>query len=86
MIIECARCEMYRSEHCEDCLVTALLHPPRDRVEIEDELDPSLSALAGAGLIPVLKFRPRGEGDEPRQSNGEKGTKKRGEPGAARAG
>jgi hypothetical protein len=59
MLIDCTKCEMYRSSHCDDCLVTALLHPPEDQVEIEDELDPPLQALAGAGLIPVLKFRPR---------------------------
>ena len=59
MLIDCTKCEMYRSKHCDDCLVTALLHPPEDQVEIEDDLDPPLQALAGAGLIPVLKFRPR---------------------------
>ena len=59
MRIECTDCEMYRSEHCEDCLVTALLHPPTGAVEIDDELDDSLEALSGAGLIPVLRFRPR---------------------------
>lgn len=50
---------MYRSQHCDDCLVTALLHPQSTTVEIEDELDPPLQTLAGAGLIPVLRFRPR---------------------------
>jgi hypothetical protein len=64
MRIDCTRCEMYRSDHCEDCLVTALLHPPEDAVDIDPELDPSLRALAGAGLIPVLRFRPRAGGDE----------------------
>ncbi len=59
MKIDCTSCEMYRSEHCDDCLVTALLHPPDGIVEITEELDPSLKALSGAGLIPVLKFRPR---------------------------
>jgi hypothetical protein len=57
--IECGRCEMYQSEHCADCLVTALLHPPAGAIEIDDELDSSLQALSGAGLIPVLKFRAR---------------------------
>jgi hypothetical protein len=52
---------MYQSEHCEDCLVTALLHPATDSVEIDEGLDPSLKALSGAGLIPVLRFRPRPE-------------------------
>lgn len=59
MRIECTDCEMYRSEHCDDCLVTALLHPPDGVVEIAEELDSSLRTLSGAGLIPVLRFRPR---------------------------
>jgi hypothetical protein len=50
---------MYQSEHCDDCLVTVMLHPQSTSVEIEDELDPPLQTLAGAGLIPVLRFRPR---------------------------
>ncbi|MFN2526193.1 MAG: hypothetical protein ABR505_08010 [Actinomycetota bacterium] len=65
MRIECERCVMYESEHCSDCLVTALLHPPEGIVEIDEDLEPSLQTLAGAGLIPVLKFRPRdGTSDE----------------------
>jgi hypothetical protein len=59
MKIDCKSCEMYRSQHCDDCLVTALLHPPEGEVEIEEDFDEPLGALAGAGLIPVLKFRPR---------------------------
>ena len=59
MKIDCTECEMYRTQHCDDCLVTALLHPPAAPVEIDEDLDPPLQALAGAGLVPVLKFRPR---------------------------
>lgn len=59
MKIDCTRCEMYRSDACDDCLVTALLHPPATEVEISDDLDPPLRALGEAGLVPVLKFRPR---------------------------
>jgi hypothetical protein len=59
MKIDCHECEMFRSEHCDDCLVTALLHPPEGSVDIDEGLDPSLQALSGAGLIPVLRFRPR---------------------------
>jgi hypothetical protein len=55
-------CEMYRTEQCDDCLVTALLHPPDTNVEIEDDLDPELRTLTDAGLIPVLRFRPREAG------------------------
>ena len=59
MRIDCTQCVMYESEHCEDCLVTAVLHPPAGLVEIDTDLDPPLQELAEAGLIPVLKFRPR---------------------------
>ncbi len=65
MRIDCAECQMYRSEHCDDCLVTALLDPASTEVEIEDELDPPLQKLAGAGLIPVLRFRPRDAPERP---------------------
>ena len=61
MQIDCHECEMYRSQHCDDCLVTALLHPPEGVVDLEDELASPLRTLSGAGLIPVLKFRPRSE-------------------------
>jgi hypothetical protein len=57
--IDCTRCEMYRTEQCDDCLVTALLHPPDTEVEIEEDLDSPLETLASAGLVPMLKFRPR---------------------------
>ena len=63
MKIDCAGCEMYRTEHCDDCLVTVLLHPPESTVEIDEELDVPLSTLSAAGLIPVLKFRPRCDGE-----------------------
>lgn len=61
MHIDCTQCEMYRSEHCDDCLVTALLHPPDQSIELDADLGTSLQALSGAGLIPVLKFRRRPE-------------------------
>ncbi len=62
MKIVCQDCSMYQSSHCDDCLVTALVHPPDGVVEIDEELDDSLQALSGAGLIPVLRFRPREPG------------------------
>jgi hypothetical protein len=57
--IDCTQCEMYRSDHCNDCLVTALLHPPEGAVDIDDDLANPLGTLSEAGLIPVLRFRPR---------------------------
>lgn len=65
MQIECSRCEMYRSQHCDDCLVTAMLHPPDAVVDIDEDLGTGLQALSGAGLIPILKFRPRREDEAP---------------------
>jgi hypothetical protein len=65
MRIDCSECAMYRSQHCDDCLVTALLHPPAGAVEWDEDLDAPLDALAGGGLIPVLKFRPREQGQDP---------------------
>lgn len=67
MKIECSECVMYRTEHCDDCLVTALLHPGDEVVEIDEGMDRPIETLASAGLIPVLRFRPRDESsrDEP---------------------
>jgi hypothetical protein len=59
MKIDCHECSMYQTAHCDDCLVTVMLHPPGDVVEIDEGLDDSLQTLSGAGLIPTLKFRPR---------------------------
>ena len=61
MRIECERCEMFESDHCSDCLVTALLHAPGEAVDIDEDVGSSLRTLSGAGLIPTLKFRPRRE-------------------------
>ena len=70
MRIDCNECSMYRSEHCADCLVTVMLHPPGDVVEIDEDLDDSLATLSGAGLIPTLKFRPRAPSPPPAGTDG----------------
>jgi hypothetical protein len=72
MKINCMDCEMFQTEHCDDCLVTALLHPPSAAVEWDEDLDGPLEALAGGGLIPVLKFTPRRDpaGTEPARRAG----------------
>jgi hypothetical protein len=74
MKIACNDCEMYQTSHCDDCLVTAMLHPPASgEVEIDDALGGSIGALSGAGLIPVLKFRPRREPGGPAGTEAEAG-------------
>ena len=70
MKINCQDCVMYQSSHCEDCLVTALLHGPSEAVEIEEDMEPPLQALAGAGLIPVLRFRKRDETEAETETEG----------------
>jgi hypothetical protein len=70
MKIDCTQCEMYRSDHCDDCLVSVLLHPMGGPVELEDDLGEPLRNLSGAGLIPVLKFRPRPGPEEPPTEEG----------------
>jgi hypothetical protein len=70
MKIDCTRCEMYRSEHCNDCLVTALLHPPEGLVDIDEDLADPLGTLSEAGLIPVLRFRPRDREQQERPPDG----------------
>ena len=78
MRIDCDSCEMQGTHNCDDCLVTALLHPPVGAVEIPDELEGSLGALSGQGLVPVLRFRPR---DEEPASEGEPAPERRADAG-----
>jgi hypothetical protein len=65
MLIDCSRCEL-RELACGDCLVTALPDGGADSGDGEaagrralgaQELR-ALSALAAAGLVPPLRFRP----------------------------
>jgi hypothetical protein len=71
MRIDCDDCQMQGTHHCDDCLVTALLHPPEGAVEIPDEMGTSFGALAGEGLIPVLRFRPRDGSEDGEREEGE---------------
>jgi hypothetical protein len=78
MKIDCTSCAMYQTSHCEDCLVTALLRPPAALVDIDEDLEPPLGALGEAGLLPVLKFRPR---DDDSRSEGSVGPRPQGQAG-----
>jgi hypothetical protein len=79
MRVNCDDCKMQHTSHCDDCLVTALLHPPEGSVEIPDELGTSLGALSGQGLVPVLRFRPR-EPDDVRMASDSIGPSERRDP------
>lgn len=57
MIIDCTKCEMYRSEHCRDCFVMAVLNRDGDApLEIDDSHEQAIARLQQAGLAPVLRF------------------------------
>lgn len=59
MIIDCTQCEMFRTEHCKDCFVTAVLSRGKGPLEIDPEEQAAIARLQEAGLAPVLKFRRR---------------------------
>ena len=61
MLIECASCAMQHSDHCRDCVVSALLAPKaRDTAVVVDaDEERALRELARAGLIPQIRMRPK---------------------------
>lgn len=57
MIVDCTDCEMYRSEHCQDCFVMAVLNRHEDApLEIDESHRQAIARLQEAGLAPVLRF------------------------------
>ncbi|HYZ94073.1 MAG TPA: hypothetical protein VFA34_16995 [Actinomycetota bacterium] len=61
VLISCDACAMQHTDHCRDCVVSALLEPsPRRRgVVVDAEEERALRELAHAGLIPEIRMRPR---------------------------
>ena len=59
--IECGSCVMRHSDHCADCIVTALVNPrPRKvAVVIDADEERALRELANAGLVPEIRMRRR---------------------------
>lgn len=58
MIVDCKECQMYRSTHCGDCFVMAVLTRPQDEpLEIEVSQEPAITRLQEAGLAPRLRFK-----------------------------
>lgn len=57
MIVDCTDCEMYQSQHCEDCFVMAVLNRRNDSpLEIDDAHRLAIDRLQRAGLAPALRF------------------------------
>jgi hypothetical protein len=61
MRIECRTCAMEHTEHCRDCVVSALLEPtPREGALVVDaDEERALRELAKVGLIPEIRMQRR---------------------------
>lgn len=61
MLIECGTCAMQHTDHCRECVVTALLEPSprRNGVVVDADEERALRELAQAGLIPEIRMRPK---------------------------
>jgi hypothetical protein len=55
--IECDRC-IARGPACDDCVITVLLGPPADVVNLDSDERAALSVLAEHGLVPPLRLIP----------------------------
>jgi hypothetical protein len=61
MLIECRNCAMQHSDHCRDCIVSAVLDPSprRGGLVVDADEERALRELAHAGLIPEIRMRPK---------------------------
>ena len=58
--ISCADCSMQNSSFCDDCVVTFICdREPDDALIIDASEERAMRALSRAGLIPMLRHRPR---------------------------
>ncbi|MGI3784372.1 MAG: hypothetical protein ACRYG2_26735 [Janthinobacterium lividum] len=55
--VDCDSCSA-RGPACTDCVVSVLLGLPGARVDLDDDEQQALSALAGSGLVPPLRLVP----------------------------
>jgi hypothetical protein len=59
VLIDCDTCAV-RDVACGDCVMTVLLRPDRNAVELDGAEQTALDALAGGGLLPPLRLVPTG--------------------------
>ncbi|MBV9594097.1 MAG: hypothetical protein JO147_09955 [Actinobacteria bacterium] len=59
MLIDCDTC-VARDVACADCVVTMLLGPPGQPVELDEAERRAMGALAAGGLIAPLRMVPSG--------------------------
>ena len=60
LTISCGDCAMQSTSHCDDCVVTFICgREPDDAVVIDAEEARAVRLLAGADLVPRLRYRRR---------------------------
>lgn len=61
MLIDCDQCQMQGTDHCRDCIVTAMLEPREAGLAtvIDAAEERALRAMAGVGLVPEIRMKPR---------------------------
>jgi len=55
LLIDCDSC-VVRGVACPDCVVSVLLGPPSDAIELDADEVGALDALADSGLVPPLRL------------------------------
>ena len=56
--VDCASCVARRPAACGDCVISVLLGSPPQGVDLDDDEQAALSALADQGLVPPLRLVP----------------------------
>ena len=64
LVIDCDRCTV-RGLACRDCVVSVLLGPPSDAIELDADEVGALDALAVSGLVPPLRLATALDGPDP---------------------
>ncbi len=69
MEIDCDRCAFQGTDQCRDCVVTFVLDRDAGPLVVNHEEAEALRQLGEAGLVPVLRLRPK-RGYDPREEAG----------------
>ncbi|MBP2418343.1 hypothetical protein ACFFOM_16105 [Microlunatus capsulatus] len=56
--VDCASCVARGPAACGDCVISVLLGSPPQGVDLDDDEQAALSALADQGLVPPLRLVP----------------------------
>lgn len=59
--IDCGTCVMRDTDACGDCVVMAIVNPPEGAIVFDAAEERAIRAMATAGLLPLVKYRPDSE-------------------------